>query len=730
MDTKTPLAGTLTQEGGSWHGALAQVGLVLSTSDCLNCLLLAAIPIAISLVNSSWLYTPIGYIDPWVNNGFFLHYADPAFENWYYKIARLSWIIPGFVAYHIFRPIVANYILHMGCLLASVAFFYLTVARLFGPIIAFATAACFAVFIPFHGSGGWDYQNAPAGAYYILAFYLLTSAVFAKDMRLWLIGAGAAYASAIHATISFINMAPIMGAHFFILYRERYARFPAWHVILRTGLWYLVGAVVLTVLLGLVNVAVGRDFLFFKLLLNIVISRVQDSQGQEQWWLPWSTEWFLQGNYFYYMMVIVVCLVTCAASVALAVIRSRFNSVALSLQLQYVFIAVLWIVWQNVGQTALQPDYFAYPIFPVMFFGIAGAAANWQSATNQKVNSVLFSEIIGAIAFISLSFPVVDVVLLDEGRRLVYFILAGAALVSLGLFSISGGRLVIVGAAAFLFIVMNELAAAVAPASPVGRPTPALDLYRFREPCRDRAGEFAALINSHLFLSKFVTNPEEMFVWWNKSELLTTDLGCAMGVNYFAGSLASTGFQYLAPPWSGMPDANELPPESISVISGVRRLAVLTNDESDVDRVIKRYQESGVRLVTDGETNIRTSLFSFSLYVLRAETIPADAVEVHGAFGPPLIPGSNWKLQETFPANVSTPARPWGYGAQFPLRTHGLTGPVWIRVRADVSGGPIGIGVLDQDGRDFLSRTSLAASNDATVTLAVMKAEEIGDLVI
>src|SRR4029078_11350183 len=120
-------------------------------SDLLNCLLLAAIPIAMSIVNSDWLYTSIGFIDPWVNVGYFLHYSDPEFGAGYYKGARLSWIIPGFIAYHVFQPVVANYVLHMGCLILSVLFLYLTVARLFGKAIAFAIAACFSVFIPIHG---------------------------------------------------------------------------------------------------------------------------------------------------------------------------------------------------------------------------------------------------------------------------------------------------------------------------------------------------------------------------------------------------------------------------------------------------------------------------------------------------------------------------------------------------------------------------------------------------
>lgn len=108
----------------------------------------------------------------------------------------------------------------------------------------------------------------------------------------------------------------------------------------------------------------------------------------------------------------------------------------------------------------------------------------------------------------------------------------------------------------------------------------------------------------------------------------------------------------------------------------------------------------------------------------------AGADEISDAFGPALVPGSNAKLLGALPAKVSTPAQPWAYGAQFPLRKKDLTGPLLIRVRADVRSGPIGVGILNRDGNDFLSRTLVAAAGDATVTLRVAKSVQIGDLVI
>ena len=363
--------------GGDKFGAY-----LTARSQFQSCLLLAAIPIALSAINSSWLYTPLSWLDPWYNVAYFLHYDDPAFLNSYYKSSRLSWIIPGFVAYKIFQPIVANYILHMGCLVVSVLFFYLTVIRLFGPTIAFATAACLAVFIPFHGSGGWDYQNAAGGAYYIVSILLSDRLYLFSEYSepCWSCRAQLMPPQFMPSWASLMRL-PILAAQFLVLYYHQVGKLPSWRAILLVSLWFVAGVMILTVALGLVNVALGRDFLFFWPLIELVFSFVHDSQNQAHWWLPWSTVWYLDpATFSYYTRFILAVLVACLASVFGAMVRRRFCFVALSLQVQYIFIVVLWIAWQTVGQTALQPEYFAYPIYPVMFFALAGLAATWKPA--------------------------------------------------------------------------------------------------------------------------------------------------------------------------------------------------------------------------------------------------------------------------------------------------------------------------------------------------------------
>ena len=581
-------------------------GPVFSGLYLQNCLLLATISVVMSIINSSWLYTPIGWLDPWYNVAYFLHYSDPTFLSGYYKAARLPWIIPGFVAYHVFQPIVANYLLHMGCLIVSIAFFYLTVARLLGSIIAFATATCFVIFTPFHGSGGWDYQNAGAGAYYIFAFYLLTVGSLSGKAR-YFAWAGAAYAAAVHCSIPFINMVPILVIHCLTTYRHKFGQFPFPRLLAAGVLWFLFGGIILTILCGFINISVGRDFIFFKQLLAIVFSFVRDNQHQQAWWFPWSSKWYLEVHSLNYVRDAFAVLVACAASVTIALVRGRFNVVALSLQIQYILVAVLWIVWQSVGQTALQPDYFAYPIYPVMFFGLAGAAAASQRTSNLTPTTIRFCVMLAVIAPLSLSFGIVGTKLWGWAGQHLDLALVASALFFAGLFAVSAGRAAFLVLAALAFCASNALGAAIS----------SHGLYSFGEHCEGRAGAFRAMIGSNRFVTPFVSNSTDLYVWWNRREILNNREGCTMRLSDVGASMTSFGLQYLAPPWSGMPGVNELPANSISAIAGSRRVVIPTGDYSNVEHLIARYGQDGIKLTVEGRTIIRAPHFSFDLYVLK-----------------------------------------------------------------------------------------------------------------
>jgi hypothetical protein len=420
-------------------------------------------------------------------------------------------------------------------------------------------------------------------------------------MRVPLIVAGAAYACAVHATLSFVNFAPLLAAHFTVLYRRQFTKLPSWGTLWRAGLWFIFGAFAVTALLGIINVAVGRDFLFFKILLQFVIDL-----DQAQWWLPWSSGWFLKVPSLSYMASIFASLIVCTSSAILGLIARR-DSVALSLQLQYVFAGALWMIWQSLGQLALQEGYPAYPLYPVMFFGLAGLAATWLPTGRVNSTSIVFSVSIAALAVLSLSVDLIGVKLLEAFGQHLELALIMLWVAFAALFAASRGREALLAVAVLAFCTWNTLGAAA---------TGTTQAYAHGQKCRDGAGNYLALIEAHRFVTRFAVNTQDIFVWWPQGETLRDRDGCTLDLSYFGFSMSSFGLAYLASPWSGMPDIDDLPAGSFALLYGGRKVAVLSHDQANVQRLMARYARAGKELTIYGQTIIRTSRFAFNLYVL------------------------------------------------------------------------------------------------------------------
>ena len=109
---------------------------------------------------------------------------------------------------------------------------------------------------------------------------------------------------------------------------------------------------------------------------------------------------------------------------------------------------------------------------------------------------------------------------------------------------------------------------------------------------------------------------------------------------------------------------------------------------------------------------------------------PLDAKEIHDTFRPLAGPGSSANGKDWFPVQVNTPSQPWAYGARFQPVREKLQGSLWIRIRADVHSGSVGIGILNQRGDDFISRRSVTQLGSVIVDLYVVHPELVGDLII
>jgi hypothetical protein len=581
------------------------------SSDRAARLVLLLTPIILSLINDSWLYTEIGTLDPWYNVAYFLHYNDPNFLNWYYKIARLPWIIPGYVAYSVFTPVVANYILHVGALVLSALALYSGIRRLFGVDVAFLTAALLTVYVPFHGSGGWDYQTTPSGAYYLLTFAILTHTALTRERRGRLLFlSGVTYGATLHANVIFINMAPILALHFLTTLIARTSDWPSWREILRYVLLAALGILVVTVLLGLINLAVGRDFIFFKVLFNIVVSYVADTSHEKSWWVPWSDLWFLSPIALSYLSIPFCVLLAGIGVLAAAVNRRfRFDAVALSLVAQYVFVAMMWVFWQSMGHVALIPSYFAYPLIPPMFCAIGGMAAMLVKRCSRSSGGTTIYVLVAVAVAAPLAIgPFAN--MLAPRPVLSFILISVPTLAAVLILIFVRNRPIWMAGVAILFGIANYAGAVENDGSQQG--------YAYSDVCRYRHQYFEALIAADRFLSASADSRDvgngQVYVWWDAGEWSKVKPACTELVTNFAMSMTSFGWNYLATPWDGMPAAAALPDSTLRSLPDDVHIAVPTANYSTVEALIQRFRAVGVDLSLDGK--LRLNMPPLYLYVL------------------------------------------------------------------------------------------------------------------
>jgi hypothetical protein len=571
---------------------------------------LILIPLIMAAINSDWLYTPIGYLDPWYNVGYFLHYGDPSFRTSYYKISRLSWLLPGWVLYHVFRATVANFVLHVGALLVATIFVYLTLARLVARDIAFLAAIFLTVYYPFHGSGGWDYQTTGAGACYAPTLYFLTRAAQSQTPAISLFAGGAAFAAAFHADILFINMAPVLAGHY--LFANRRTGQPLRRLLHAVGP-ALAGFVVLTLVLCAISWSAGGSFLFFQPMLDLAFNFVRNPDEQRAWWSPWSSGWFAQRSTYYLDLPLATFLV--GAWMLLSnrrhIWRDAVDPVPAFLIGQYLIVGTIWMIWQSLGETALQPDYFAYPLIIPCILGLAGimslGRADVQSATQRYLvpASLLLAFVAGADVLDHLRRDLTIPELQGFFARLLDFPVA--LLLTLLMVRARYAPLAVI-ATIMLFQAINPPFARVR------------ETYSFDERCHVSRTAFAAMIAFDRFLSQ-LTRPERVWMWMGPPQIAGNATACRFDLLNFRGSTIALSLNALG----GADDisAKDIPDAQITALKPGDWVAIATTDRSQGEDVRKRLSEMHRSVGAALELEVSVARIPVFLQLLPVDAAPA-----------------------------------------------------------------------------------------------------------
>ena len=510
------------------------------SSPWLHVFLLLSSPALLLLGNSDWLFDPVGYLDPWMYVGFFLHYDYPTILADEKKIARLPWILRGFAAYKLFGPIIASYVLHWCDLVAPAIALYFTLNRLFTRWIGFLVAGLILFFTPLFGPAGWDYHDSGDGFFYLASFLALSIAASRRENNGRLLFLAAVlYTITIHINIIFVNLAPLLILQYFCI-RGTFDR----RDLARLATTAIAAFCIVTVVLGLINLSVGRQFWFSSILFNRVTFFVEHPSRQV-WWLPWSSGWLLQS------FGTPLCLIAACSVAALAVLTRHglraalFGNPALSLQLQLLVAVVIFVAWQADGQTALQPWYMGAPLAYPAFLSLGGLfylRCRQANASATLYASAALLLLFGAALLIGANFigtlKPLRAIFGEDHKSIPLFAFYIVALLPL-LF----GRTWLAVASAYLLMIGSFL-------SLYGSQSGA-SFYSvsYGQGCGMRQRLFVTVETASLALRKHSVDPQNLRLWWNDDHTLNKSdprWGCNLPMQFIAEPMFRTGFLPLA----------------------------------------------------------------------------------------------------------------------------------------------------------------------------------------
>ncbi len=571
-------------------------------------------PLLLLFFNSDWFFTREGYLDPWNYVGLFREYLDPDYLPEDYKLARLPWILAGFVAHSLLPPIGAASVLHAIFLCAmSLALFVGLFTLLRRSALAAVVAMWLGFYTPVHGSGGWDYHNTAAGALYLATFALLAAPSTVAGSRFGLASAGAMAALTIHTNITFVNFLPALALVYGWSVWLRVDRRPSLRALAIRAAWCLLGALVVTVVLGLINWNVGRRFLFFGFLLDIVVRFVGDPSNLKTFHLPWSSGFFWTARYLSFLVAVFL------AGVAWLLTRRQRGSgedrIATALVVQFVLMASVWIAWQSAGQVALDIDYFTFVLIPSCFIALAGLfASRWPAWCERHwLVTILTCWAILAAYLVGENMP---------GAR------AAAALVASSSFVGISALFLIPLAAALWRPSVVSFALLLATFALGNRLVAGSADYWLTDRCKMQPQVYAAIVDASSWLMKLDPLYRRVRIWFDENELIRPAEGCTVRVAHLANSIRTMAFMGYVVQQFPMPSVDAVPEGSITALTQGDPLLVVVSDQPTVLADWRRRLETLGMTATPVESHHVPVLASgFTLHSLRVSLIRDGAGE-------------------------------------------------------------------------------------------------------
>jgi hypothetical protein len=339
-------------------------------------LLLLLFPLLLLVISSNWIFTPDGYVDPWVYYGYFRDLValknDTILGGHYYG-SRLSWLLPGFVVHRFLNPVNASVVLHLSVYYVAVFSLYGTLRRTVGRRGALTASLLLGGYAYFLTATGWDYVDGAGVAYCLLALACITKAAAGASPRLACLAAGAAAAAMVHANLVCLALCPLLALYWWALLRIRagsgappaLADSPLRPAASALG-WSLAGAALLTVLLCVINYSICGTWLFFLPSLRFAM---QSAASANPWavsaasWLPRAT-W----------LVLPLAVFVAVTGALLSARRQRCPwTYPTAFGALFAVASLMWLALESTGSPVLQLPYYASYLLPWLFLALGAA---------------------------------------------------------------------------------------------------------------------------------------------------------------------------------------------------------------------------------------------------------------------------------------------------------------------------------------------------------------------
>lgn len=701
---------------------------------------------AMAWINREWLLTGRSAVDSWMYFGYFLHYNDPDFLADNKKIARLPWILLGYLVHRLFTPIVASYVLHAGLLLAATVTLYLVVERLFTRHAAILTALVYLTAPLMQAEGGWDYHDTLTPAIYFLSFLALDAALGgSRGTFIMFVGVGVLLALTIHINVLVLLVVPALLIHAIFRIANEWPSHVRTRLILRGACGIVVGGVAVTLCLGSINLVFGRQFLFFAPLFDRSVELLANSKLERSWWLPWSNSWWFDDvevhTAFPEAILLLAAIVLMWSLLRYLSRRGQVKPVAIAVYLEFLASVGFAAVLQTLGHPILEPDYMAFPLYLPMFVALAGlisqAVDGWAKESRLELNPRLLA-ILGLCAALILVAEVsVRVAVsqsffkwLPEWQNKMPFLLTIGAL--------AGGALIArlwpakakcpQGGAIVCFIwvaaILGQVNGSWRDLSKTAEAHEPGDL------CIERGSILSAVVDADRILFPIASSGKRVVTWYRGDEQDGLSSSCRLATKELAKPLIAMGYAGRLHYWEIEATGGWAPASGIDDLTpGNSVLAIVSDDPAYVARVLAdlrvqdpRWRELASHIVGDRDVKFGLHLMAAQMVTSPGNELPLKVVPQNGASVEALVSGA---------AVIRLPTNPWSYaGTLLPAKAlNARAGAIVVQLR--VLSGTAAIGVLKLDASDFLIRKIVTPrSEPVEVILDLADWHDAGPLLI